>query len=132
MHVLLVEQYETPDSGLGAIILQGGYRLLGPACGLDEALHLSEGQSVALALVRLSRTAPADSIRIAVELGDILGLPSLLIGGDSEAARSGRPAARGHIALPCSTDTILLGIATVLRMAGGRVPIAMPTGLELF
>lgn len=41
MPVLLVEDYEMADSALAGILLRGGYALLGPAAGLEEAIgHL--------------------------------------------------------------------------------------------
>lgn len=80
----------------------------------------------------MSIAFPAGSIMIAGELGRLYGLACLLVGGDLGLARSATDAAIGHICLPSTGDTLLLAVGTAITIAGGRVPVNVPDGLELF
>ncbi|WP_454883222.1 hypothetical protein [Sphingomonas oryzagri] len=46
--------------------------------------------------------------------------------------RSKGHGALGHIDTPCTTETILLAVASAIRVTSGQMPAAVPTGLELF
>ncbi|WP_454887597.1 hypothetical protein [Sphingomonas oryzagri] len=132
MPVLLVEDYEMADSALAAILMRGGYAVLGPAAGLEEAVGLLADRNARLALIRMSSAFPLGTIAIARELRRLNGLACLLVGGKRDVARSGRDAAIGHMCLPSTGDTLLWAVGAAITIAGGRIPVDVPDGLELF
>lgn len=124
------------DEALVAIILrdelvEAGYDVLDLTERRAEALEVARESKPDLALVNIRLAGRDDGIELAEHL-KALGIPVLLISGQTSRARSARTVAVGSLPKPYDAADMVLAVGYLLaRMVGDPLP-PMPQGLEVF
>lgn len=124
------------DEALVAMILrdelvEAGYNVLDLTEHHAGALAVARKSKPDLALVNIRLAGRDDGIELAEHL-KALGIPVLLISGQTSRARSARTVAVGSLPKPYDAADMVLAVGYLLaRMAGDPLP-PMPEGLEVF
>ncbi len=125
------------DEALVAIILrdelvEAGYEVLDLTDRHAEALGVAKERKPDLALVNIRLAGRDDGIELAEHL-KALGIPVLLISGQTSRARSARTVAIGSLPKPYDAADMVLAVGYLLaRLAGEKTLPPMPEGLEVF
>lgn len=124
------------DEALVAVILRDelvatGYTVLDLTERHEEALEVARAIKPHLALVNIRLAGRDDGIQLAEHL-KAMGIPVLLISGQTSRARSARTVAIASLPKPYDAADMVRAVGYLLaRMAGETLP-PMPPGLEVF
>jgi DNA-binding response OmpR family regulator len=124
------------DEALVAITLKdaledAGYRVLDLTARHTEALDVAAASKPDLALVNIRLAGGDDGIELAERL-KALGVPVLLISGQTSRAQSARTVAVGSLPKPYHADDMVLAVAYLLARLSGDASQPKPDGLEVF
>lgn len=131
MIVLIVEDEAIVAINLALELEEAGHTVIGPACRSETAMQLAREHQPTLALVDISIEQPQDGIALARTLKE-LGVPSLFLTGQPEAARANPDAALGLIEKPYTTWSVNESLEVVAAVLAGRKPTTYTSALELF
>ncbi len=124
------------DEALVAITLRdaledAGYHVLNLTDRHTEALDVAKASKPDLALVNIRLAGGEDGIKLAENLKS-LGIPVLLISGQSSRARSAQTVAIGSLPKPYHANDMVLAVAYLLARLHGDASRHKPEGLEVF
>lgn len=119
MEVLVVAADTLKALSLEATLDVGGHRVVGPAGSVVAALDHARRSRAALAIVQLGSR---DRVDLISELREELGVPSLLIGSDGDAADAQRAGAIALLREPCGSRLILRAVRVAAVLREGRRP----------
>ncbi len=124
------------DEALVAITLKdaledAGYHVLNLTDRSTEALDVAKACKPDLALVNIRLAGGEDGITLAENL-KALGIPALLISGQSSRARSAQTVAIGSLPKPYHPDDMVLAVAHILARLQGDGSLPKPDALEVF
>ncbi|WGM40186.1 response regulator [Caulobacter sp. NIBR1757] len=124
------------DEALVAMILrdelvEAGYEVLDLTERHAEAVVVAKKRKPDLALVNIRLAGRDDGIELAEHL-KALGIPVLLISGQTSRARSARTVAIASLPKPYDAADMVLAVAYLLARMAGEPPPPMPEGLEVF
>jgi 1,2-diacylglycerol 3-beta-glucosyltransferase len=124
------------DEALVAMILrdelvEAGYRVLDLTERHAKALGVARQSRPDLALVNIRLAGRDDGIELAEHL-KALGIPVLLISGQTSRAHSARTVAVGSLPKPYNAADMVLAVGYLLARMAGEPPPPKPEGLEVF
>ena len=124
------------DEVLIAMVLRdeledAGYHVLDLTDRHAEALEVANTCNPDLALVNIRLAGRDDGIELAVQL-KALGIPVLLISGQTDRARSARTVAIASLPKPYAAADMVLSVTYLLARLKGDTSLAAPPGLEVF
>ena len=96
-----------------------------------EALDVAKASKPDLALVNIRLAGGDDGIELAENLKS-LGIPVLLISGQSSRARSAQTVAVGSLPKPYDANDMVLAVAHLLARLQGDGSLPKPDALEVF
>lgn len=131
MIVLIVEDQAIAAINLAVELETAGHTVIGPASHCESAIALAREHRPALALVDISLQSPQDGVPLARTLKE-LGVPSLFLTAQPEAARANTDAALGLIEKPYITRDVRDSLDVVAAVLAGRKPATYTSALELF
>ena len=125
------------DEALIALMLQlaltiAGYRVLGPAADVAEAIRLCERERPHLALIDIRLRNGDSGVALARTLKARWAVPCLFLSAQAGEARAASDAALGVIDKPYDPVEVVEAVAVVGEMLAGRQPRSMPRRLQLF
>jgi len=124
------------DEALVAITLRdaledAGYHVLNLTDRHTEALDVAKASKPDLALVNIRLAGRDDGIELAEHL-KALGIPVLLISGQTSRARSAQTVAIGSLPKPYHAADMVLAVAYLLARLRGDASLPKPEALEVF
>ena len=124
------------DEALVAMVLRdelqdAGYHVLDLTDRHDKALEVARACKPDLALVNIRLAGRDDGIELAEQL-KVLGIPVLLISGQTDRARSAQTVAIASLPKPYAAADMVLAVTYLLARRQGDVSLAPPPGLEVF
>jgi DNA-binding response OmpR family regulator len=124
------------DEALVAMVLRdelsdAGYKVLDLTDRHAQALEVAKTCKPNLALVNIRLAGRDDGIALAEHL-KALGVPVLLISGQSSRARSAQTVAIGSLPKPYDAADMVLAVAYLLARLRGDSSLPKPPGLEVF
>ena len=124
------------DEALVAITLRdaledAGYQVRNLTDRHTEALDVAKASKPDLALVNIRLAGRDDGIELAEHL-KALGIPVLLISGQSSRARSAQTVAIGSLPKPYDANDMVLAVAYLLGRLRGDASLPKPSALEVF
>ena len=124
------------DEALVAITLRdeledAGYHVLNLTDRHTEALDVAKASKPDLALVNIRLAGRDDGIELAEHL-KALGIPVLLISGQTSRARSAQTVAIGSLPKPYHAADMVLAVSYLLARLRGDASLTKPEALEVF
>jgi len=124
------------DEAMVAMVLRdelqdAGYKVLDLTDRQDEALQVAKAEKPDLALVNISLAGDDDGIELSEHL-KALGIPVLLISGQSSRASSAKTVAIGSMPKPYNAAEMVEAVAYLLARLNGDGSLPKPTQLEVF
>ena len=124
------------DEALVALALrdeleEAGYHVLDLTDRHAEALEVAKANNPDLALVNIRLAGRDDGIELAEQLKG-LGIPVLLISGQTSRARSAQTVAIASLPKPYDTADMVLAVAYLMARAQGDMSLPRPERLEVF
>ena len=129
--LMIVEDEPLIAIALRDALEDAGYQVLGLTDRRVEALHVADASPPDLALVNIRLAGGDDGIELAHGL-NALGIPVLLISGQSSRARSAQTVAIGSLPKPYDQNDVVLAVAHLLARLRGDASLPKPGGLEVF
>jgi DNA-binding response OmpR family regulator len=124
------------DEALIAVTLKNaledaGYHVLNLTDRQAEALEVARESKPDLALVNIRLAGGENGIELATQLKG-LGVPVLLISGQSSRARSAQTVAIASLPKPYAASDMVLSVGYLLARIQGDPPLLKPADLEVF
>lgn len=124
------------DEALVATILRdalqdAGYKVLNLTERHAEALEVAKAEKPDLALVNIRLAGRDDGIELSEHL-KALGIPVLLISGQTSRASSAKTVAIGSMPKPYDAAEMVFAVAYLLARLGGDDSLPRPAQLEVF
>lgn len=129
--LMIVEDEPLIAIALRDALKDAGYHVLGLTDCRVEALNVAKASAPGLALVNIHLAGGDDGIQLADEL-KVLGVPVLMISGQSSRARSAQVVAIGSLPKPYEENDVVLAVAHLLARLRGDASLPKPSGLEVF
>jgi two-component system, response regulator PdtaR len=130
--ILIVDDEALIGMALKLVLRVAGFRVLGPAASVAEALELAAAERPDVALVDVNLAGDAEGVEVARALRDRHGTVCIFVTGQPELARSARDAALGVIAKPFDPLAVVRVVETLVARRSGAPPESVPRPLELF
>lgn len=124
------------DEAMVALVLQNelqdaGYKILDLTDRQDEALQVAEVEKPNLALVNIGLAGGDDGIELSEHLKAV-GIPVLLISGQTGRASSAKTVAIGSMPKPYHAAEMVVAVAYLLARLSGDRSLPRPDQLEVF
>ncbi len=124
------------DEALVAMVLRdvledAGYHVLDLTDRHAEAIEVAKTSKPDLALVNIRLAGRDDGIELAKQL-KALGIPVLLISGQTSRARSAQTVAIASLPKPYDAADMVLAVTYLLARLQGDASLTAPPGLEVF
>lgn len=134
MRILLVEDDPILALIAASTLEEEGHQIIGPAYSHEQALALAADGHADVALVDINLAGHDEGVMLARELLGRLGVASVFVSGQLEAARTNADAALGLLRKPYEPGDLARCVAIAQAMLGGaaQLPMPMPASLELF
>lgn len=129
--LMIVEDEVLVAMTLRDVLGDEGYHVLDLTDRHAEALEVAKASKPDLALVNIRLAGRDDGIALAEHLKQ-LGIPVLLISGQTNRARSARTVAIGSLPKPYDAADMVLAVAYLLARLRNEAPLPKPPALEVF
>jgi DNA-binding response OmpR family regulator len=132
MIILIVEDDALIAMALQMLLCAAGYRVLGPAASVQEALELVSNEEPDIAFVDVNLAGDGDGLSLARLLAERLGTTIVFLTARPDEARKARETALGVVSKPYGPRTVLRAVEIAAATRMGLAIDGVPPGLELF
>jgi CheY-like chemotaxis protein len=134
VRILIVEDDPIVAMTAAAVLEDAGHDVVGPAYDAEDAWRLARTASPQLAFVDINLAGHDEGLALARRFKDRLGLDSIYVSGQINAARASRSAALGLLTKPYDPLHLVAAVAVAREIMAGRSPLPpqVPPALEIF